>query len=361
MIAAAKNRRKKPAKKRPKNPRSKPSPSPSPTQARRTRLLALLATGEFHSGERLAKRLRISRGGIWKLIRSLQAMGVNIESVPRQGYRLPRAVDLLDRNAILAEMSPETRERLQPLDVLLTVDSTNRYVAEHAANPPGTTHVCAAEIQNAGRGRRGRSWVAPFGCGICMSLGWQFVEAPPTFSALSLAVGVATVHAFQRLGIEGVGLKWPNDLIWQQRKLGGILIEMRGESAGPAQVVIGIGINMRMPASARLMLAEQQAALISDVHEIMRDRTPPRNAVIAILVEEVTRMLQTFGTKGFEPFADEWHKLDTLADAQVRVMSGAETTFGRARGVDVDGTLLVDVDGELRRFASGEVSLRAAR
>ncbi len=345
MIATVKNR----------------SPKLSPTQVRRARLLALLATGEFHSGERLAKRLRISRGGIWKLIRSLQAMGIDVESVPRQGYRFPRAVDLLDRNAILAEMSSEMRGLLNPLDVLLTVDSTNRYVAEHAANPAGTTHVCVAEIQNAGRGRRGRSWVAPFGSGICMSLGWQFLEAPPTFSALSLAVGVAVVRGFRRLGIEGVGLKWPNDLIWQQRKLGGILIEMRGESAGPAQVVIGIGINMRMPGAVRLMLAEQQAALIADVHEIMRERTPPRNALIAVLVEEVTRMLQTFGAKGFEPFADEWRRLDTLADAPVRVMSGAETTFGRARGVDLDGTLLVDVDGQLRRFASGEVSLRAAR
>jgi BirA family biotin operon repressor/biotin-[acetyl-CoA-carboxylase] ligase len=178
---------------------------------------------------------------------------------------------------------------------------------------------------------------------------------------LSLAVGVAVVHAFARLGIEGVGLKWPNDLIWQQRKLGGILIEMRGESAGPAQVVIGIGINMRMPGSVRIMLAEQQAALIADVHEIMRDRTPPRNALIAVLVEELTRMLQTFGEKGFEPFAQEWRRLDTLADAPVRVTSGSETTFGRARGVELDGTLLVDVDGQLRRFASGEVSLRAVR
>jgi BirA family biotin operon repressor/biotin-[acetyl-CoA-carboxylase] ligase len=333
----------------------------SPTQARRARLLALLATGEFHSGERLAKRLRISRGGIWKLIRSLQAMGINIESVPRQGYRFPRAVDLLDRNAILAEMSSAVREVLSPLDVLLAVDSTNRYVAENAANPPGTTHVCVAEIQNAGRGRRGRSWIAPFGSGICMSMSWQFLEAPPAFSALSLAVGVAVVRAFKRLGIDGIGLKWPNDLIWQQRKLGGILIEMRGESAGPAQVVIGIGINMRMPGHVRIMLAEQQAALIADVHEIMRERTPPRNALIAMLVEEVTRMLQTFGEKGFAPFAEEWRRLDTLADAPVRVISGAETTFGRARGVDLDGTLLVDVDGELRRFASGEVSLRAAR
>lgn len=333
----------------------------SRTQARRNRLLAMLASGEFYSGERLAKRLRISRGGVWKLIRSLQAMGIEVTSVPRQGYRLPRAVDLLDRNAMLAEIAPTVRDVLAPLEVLLTVDSTNRYVAEHALNAPGTTHVCVAEIQNAGRGRRGRSWVAPFGCAICMSLSWQFGEAPPTFSALSLAVGVAAVRALRRLGIEGVGLKWPNDLMWQQRKLGGILIEMRGESAGPAQVVIGLGINVRMPAAVRLMLAEQQAALISDVHEIMRERTPTRNALVAMLAEENVKMLQTFGERGFEPFAQEWRQLDTLADAPVRVISGSETTFGRSRGVDLDGTLLVDVDGHLRRFASGEVSLRAAR
>lgn len=321
----------------------------------------MLATGEFYSGELLAKRLRISRGGVWKLIRSLQAMGIDVESVPRQGYHLPRAVDLLDRDAIVAEMSPAIRKLLDPIEVLLTIDSTNRHVAEHAANAPGTAHVCVAEVQHAGRGRRGRSWVAPFGCGICMSMGWQFIEAPPTFSALSLAVGVAAVSAFRRLGVEGVGLKWPNDLIWQQRKLGGILIEMRGESAGPAQVVIGLGINVRMPGAVRLLLAEQQAALISDVHEIMRERTPTRNALVAVLAEEIAKMLQTFSERGFEPFLDEWRRLDTLADASVRVISGTETTFGRARGVDLDGTLLVDVDGQLRRFVSGEVSLRAAR
>ncbi|HKU17145.1 MAG TPA: biotin--[acetyl-CoA-carboxylase] ligase [Steroidobacteraceae bacterium] len=330
-------------------------------QARRSRLLALLATGEFYSGERLARRLRISRGGVWKLVRTLQALGIDVESVPRQGYRLPRAVDLLDAAAITAEMSPAIRSLVNPLEVLLTVDSTNRHLTEHAANPPGTTHVCVAEVQNAGRGRRGRSWVAPFGCGLCMSMAWQFAEAPPTFSALSLAVGVAAVQGLRRLGVDGVGLKWPNDLIWQQRKLGGILIEMRGESAGPAQVVIGLGLNVRMPASVRLLLAEQQAALISDVHEIVRERTPTRNALVAVLVEEITRMLQTFGERGFEPFADEWQRLDTLANAPVRVISGTETVFGRSRGVDHDGTLLVDVDGQLRRFASGEVSLRPVR
>ena len=328
---------------------------------RRQRLLALLSDGGFHSGEKLAKRLRISRAGVWKGIQALRALGIDVESVPRQGYRLPRKVDLLDKAAIREALPPEARARVAQLDVLLTVDSTNRFVADSPPVAAGQVQVCVAELQNAGRGRRGRTWLAPFASGICMSLGWQFAEAPPTFSALSLAVGVAAVKAFRRLGIQGVGLKWPNDLIWQQRKLGGILIEMRGESAGPALVVIGIGINMQMPAQVRLMLAEQQAVLISDVHEIMRDRTPTRNVLIGALVDEIATMLMTFTQRGFEPFVEQWRQLDTLADAHVKIISGTETTYGTARGVEVDGTLLVDVDGQLRRFISGEVSLRAAR
>jgi BirA family transcriptional regulator, biotin operon repressor / biotin---[acetyl-CoA-carboxylase] ligase len=330
-------------------------------QARRQKLLGMLAEGSFYSGEQLAKKLKISRAGVWKLMNSLKALGVDIESVARQGYRLPRAVDLLDKEAIVTSLPAATRSQLERADVLLTVDSTNRFVAELPPPQAGSFQLCTAEVQNAGRGRRGRSWVAPFGSGVCMSLGWQFIEAPPTFSALSLAVGVAVVKAFRRLGIEGVGLKWPNDLQWHGRKLGGILIEMRGESAGPAQVIIGIGINVQMPAAIRMQLAEREAALIADVHEIVRDKTPTRNALIAAVTTELLNMLQTFTTHGFAPFKDEWHELDTLANAPVKVISGSQTTLGFARGVEADGTLLVDVDGELRKFVSGEVSLRAVK
>lgn len=333
----------------------------SQSQARKQRLLALLSDGAFHSGEQLAKRLRISRGGIWKLVRVLRGVGIDVESIPRQGYRLSQAVALLEKDAIIGALSPAVRPLIERLDVLLTIDSTNTYLASSPVGEPGRAQVCIAEIQNAGRGRRGRSWVAPFGSGLCMSLAWQFVEAPPTFSALSLAVGVATVNAFRRLGIQGVGLKWPNDLIWQNRKLGGILIEMRGESAGPAQVIIGIGINMHMPAAVRLLLAEQQAALIADVHEIARERTPTRNVLGAALIDELVTMLETFKDRGFAPFVEEWRRLDTLAGAPVKVISGTESTLGTARGVELDGSLLVEVNGQIRRFVSGEVSLRAAR
>ena len=329
-------------------------------QARRQRLLALLADGSFHSGEQLAKRLRISRGGVWKLVGSLRELGIEVQSVPRQGYRLARAVDLFDKTALLQSLSPATRALLDRADVLLTVDSTNRHVTDNAIDMPGHAQICVAEVQNAGRGRRGRSWVAPFGAGVCLSVGWQFLEAPPTFSALSLAVGVAVVKALRRFGAQDVGLKWPNDLTWRGRKLGGILIEMRGESAGPAHVVIGIGLNMQMPSAVRLALAEQQAALVTDVHEILRERTPSRNAITSAMVDEVLIMLQVFSSEGFAPFIKEWNGMDTLANAPVKVISGSGTIMGIARGVEVDGALLVDIGGQVRRFVSGEVSLRAA-
>ncbi len=328
--------------------------------ARRQRLLVLLSDGAFHSGEKLAKRLRISRGGVWKIVSALRELGIEIESVPRQGYRLPRAVDLYDEDAILAAASPQAQQALVRTDVLLTVDSTNRFVTDLGEElQAGRAQLCVAELQNAGRGRRGRSWMAPFGSGICMSFGWQFAEAPPTFSALSLAVGVAVVTALRSLGAADIALKWPNDLVWQGRKLGGILIEMRAEAEGPAHVVIGIGINVRMPAAIRLQLAEQRAALVSDLHDIMREGTPNRNAVVGAVASELVAMLRQFAVEGFAPFERAWRSLDTLANAPIKVINGTQTTLGIARGVDADGTLIVDVDGDLRRFASGEVSVRS--
>lgn len=333
----------------------------SQAQARRQRLLSVLADGEFHSGERLAKRLRISRGGVWKAMESLRALGIEIQSVPKQGYRFARPIDLLDMNAIIESMPAAARGALDSVEVMLTVDSTNRYLVDAEVPPVDHAALCVAELQTAGRGRRGRSWVAPFGSGVCMSLSWQFPEAPPTFSALSLAVGVAVVRGLRKLGAQQVGLKWPNDLIVNHRKLGGILIEMQGESAGPARVVIGIGINMRMPTIVRLKLAEQQATLLADLHELLHEKAPTRNQVIGAVTSELIGVLREFARHGFASFADEWRRLDTLADAPVKVLTAAETTLGTARGVDGDGTLLVEVNGELRRFVSGDVSLRAAK
>lgn len=338
--------------------RQAPRPRQTSRIDRRELLLTLLSDGQSHSGEALAKRLRVSRSAVWKLVNSLRALGVEVQSVPRQGYHLERAVDLYDAEQIKAQIPASALAAIERLDVLLTVDSTNRYVSSNPVVQPGNAVLCLAEIQQAGRGRRGRSWLAPFGSGLCLSLGWAFEDLPPTISALSLVVGMVVVRVLRRLGAAEVGLKWPNDLLYRGRKLGGILIEMRGESSGPAQVVIGLGLNTRMPAETRLMLAEKQAALVADLHEILRDRTPERNELVAALTTELLASLREFAQQGFASFHPAWAEFDALSGAQVKVLTAEQTIHGIAGGVDADGALLLNVNGQLQRFVSGEVSVR---
>ena len=323
---------------------------------RREQLLKLLADGETHSGERLAEQLHITRAAVWKAINALRELGVDIES-QHQGYRLPVAVDLYDATRIDAA-TQASDAALQRIDVLFTVDSTNRYVTDHPATRSGQAVLCVTEIQQAGRGRRGRSWVAPFGSGICMSLGWLFDSLPPAFSALSLVVGVALTRALHGMGAHEVGLKWPNDLLWRGRKLAGVLIEMRGEPDGPAHVVIGIGLNMHLPEASKQQLLEQQAQ-VTDLHEVLGTQMPKRNELVAMFTTHLLQLLKVFAREGFAPFVNEWQRYDVLSKAEVNVLQTDRTVAGIARGVSEDGSLLVETAQGIQRFVSGEVSLRA--
>jgi BirA family biotin operon repressor/biotin-[acetyl-CoA-carboxylase] ligase len=323
---------------------------------RREQLLKLLADGETHSGERLAEQLHITRAAVWKAINALRELGVDIES-QHQGYRLPAAVDLYDAARIAAAMH-EAHVALQRIDVLFTVDSTNRYVTDHPATQYGQAVLCVTEIQQAGRGRRGRSWVAPFGSGICMSLGWLFDSMPPAFSALSLVVGVALTRALHSMGAHEVGLKWPNDLLWRGRKLAGVLIEMRGEPDGPAHVVIGVGLNLHLPAASKQQLLEQHAE-VTDLREVLGAHMLRRNELVATFTTHLLQVLTVFAREGFAPFVNEWQRYDVLSKAEVNVLQADRTVAGIARGVSEDGSLLVETAQGLQRFVSGEVSLRA--
>lgn len=331
-----------------------------PEASRRERLLHTLADGEFHSGETLAKQLAVTRAAVWKLIGTLRDIGVTIESLPRKGYRLPHAVQLYDAEQIAAQLSPDNRQALQRIDVLLTVDSTNRYLTEHPASDNAHAVLCVAEIQHAGRGRRGRSWLAPFGSGVCMSLGYWFDAQPAGFSALTLVVGVALIRALRGLGVTDAGLKWPNDVLWHGRKLAGVLTEMRGEADGPAHVVIGIGCNLRMSTELRLQLVENQAAPLADMHEVLGTQLPDRNVLVAAFTNQLLQCLHTFAHSGFVPFMDEWQRYDALRGAEVKVLTAEQTVLGVARGVTADGNLLVETPAGVQRFISAEVSLRAA-
>jgi BirA family biotin operon repressor/biotin-[acetyl-CoA-carboxylase] ligase len=330
--------------------------------ARRAELVRRLADGEFHSGEALAAALGVTRAAVSKQARALQSWGLAVESAPRRGHRLAGPLDLLDAGAIRAALRPATAARLRELRVHDEIDSTNSRLLAVTDLPPGCFDACLAEYQLAGRGRRGRGWVAPFASGLCLSFSWSFREPPRDLASLSLAVGVAAVRALAACGVSGVQLKWPNDLLAGGRKLGGILCELRAEAAGPAYVVAGLGINVRLPADARArILAEGRTATALEPASLADGSSPPpRNLLAARLLDALATMAQDFEQSGFASFHAEWSAADALAGRAVRVHAHAGERVGIARGIAADGTLLVEMDGRLERIASGEVSLRVA-
>jgi BirA family biotin operon repressor/biotin-[acetyl-CoA-carboxylase] ligase len=323
-------------------------------------LLARLADGSLHSGADLAASLGVSRAAVWKLVGELRERGVAVESLPRRGYRLPAPVELLDSRRIADAATAGGRTALSGVEVLFEIDSTNTYLYEAAPPPPGHPRVAFAEIQSAGRGRRGRSWLAPFGSGLTFSLAWTFAETPAGLPALGLAMGVAVAETLRDLGAAEVRLKWPNDVVWHQRKLGGLLLQLRSESGGQASVVTGLGLNLSLQVEARARLAGEAALPVADLAEAMAGQVVGRNVLAGTLAAAMLAALEEFGRRGFAEFASRWAALDALAGARVRIEQGAEVVEGDACGTDAEGALLVEVAGQIRRFRSGDVSLRPA-
>jgi len=319
-------------------------------------LLVLLADGELRSGESLAQQLGQTRAAVWKSVERLRALGIGVQSLARRGYRLAHPVELLNATLIERGLSADSRQHLRTLQLLFEVDSTSTRLLAAAPPPVGSADVCMSELQHAGRGRLGRRWIAPFGSGLAVSVAWSFSDAARALPALSLGVGVAVTRALVRAGARGILLKWPNDIWFEDRKVGGVLVEIRAEAGGPAHVVIGVGLNVLLPAAARREIEASGArvAAVADACEV----PPSRNHVAGALLDEVLSMLVTFERVGFPAFWDEWSALDALKGRPVEVLLGDKVTVGTAHGADTDGALLLDVGGHLQRFVSGEASLR---
>jgi BirA family transcriptional regulator, biotin operon repressor / biotin---[acetyl-CoA-carboxylase] ligase len=319
-------------------------------------LLMLLADGRLHSGERLAQVLGLSRAAVWKGIERLRMRGIDIEAVPRRGYKLPDAVELLEESAIRAAVAGDRLNRLRSLAVLFDVDSTNTRLLALGPPPRGCTDIVLSELQHAGRGRRGRHWIAPFGGSIALSMSWSFADASRASPALSLCVGVAIARALERAGALGVGLKWPNDIWFDDRKMGGILIEVRAEASGPAHVVLGVGLNVRLSPGMRAQIEASgvKAAAVADACAA----PPSRNFIAGAIIDALLSMLADFERDGFSGFREAWTALDALRDRPAQVMMGEAVIYGTARGVDAHGALRLERDGRVQEFVSGEVSLR---
>jgi len=319
-------------------------------------VFAELADGRFHSGEALAAALGVSRSAIWKAAAALKALGSELHAVRNRGYRLARGAEPLDPAKIRERLARETREHVARIDVAWSIDSTNSALLARANPADGVAEVLLAEYQTAGRGRRGRLWLAPPGGALCLSMSWTFGEVPQELGALGLAIGVCALRALRAHGIDAVTLKWPNDLLIGERKLGGVLIDLRAESAGPASVVIGIGINLTMGAALTAQIAQSGTAA-TDLASVLQP-LPGRNALAASLVSACVIGLRAFAREGLKPFIEDWRAVDALRGRAVNVSAADGVARGVARGIDLRGALMLETPQGLRRFISGDVTVR---
>lgn len=321
--------------------------------ANRERLLRRMADGRFHSGEALGGELGVSRAAVWKALQGLESYGLQVQAVPGRGYRLAEPLELLERGRITERLGPQAQALMAGLEIHPVLDSTNAALRRRAPELP-SGYVCLAEYQEAGRGRRGRDWVSPFACNLYLSLSWHFDGGAADLSGLSLAVAVAVLRALRRSGVEGVGVKWPNDLLWQERKLAGVLLEVTGEGNGPWRVVTGVGLNVRMPETA----AEGIGQPWIDVESARPGLA--RNRLAGDVLDELLRAHALYARAGFGPFRDDWQAADCIAGREVVLHGAAEALEGRARGVDESGALLLETGDRMHRCVAGEVSLRLA-
>lgn len=317
-------------------------------------VLSILADGKFHSGQALGKALGVSRSAIWKQIKVIEESGLEVYSVKGRGYRIPGGLDLLDRALIEEALEPAVRSQLKHIALNLIIPSTNA-MAMDAVYQNGHGSLYLAEQQTAGRGRRGRNWASPFASNLYFSLTWQFNNGAAALEGLSLAVGIALVRGLKQLGVDGVQVKWPNDLLWRGKKLAGVLLEMSGDAAGDCFVVIGVGLNVRMPETA----AEGIDQPWTDLQQAL-GVAPSRSALLAALLNQLVPVLEQFSSEGFMPFKEEWQGVNAHRNQQVSLHIGNRQEQGVCRGVDRAGALLLETEGELQAFHGGEVSVRLA-
>lgn len=315
-------------------------------------ILELMSDGEFHSGKALGELLGVSRTAVWKHLQKLDDFGIQLESVKGKGYRLPGGLELLDADRIRTGLSSEAGSFLSHLDVFQSIDSTNAHAMNRAAEPDAHGYVCMAEHQTSGRGRRGRAWVSPFGQSLYFSVVVEFAGGAAALEGLSLAVGVALVRAAEKLGVDGVGLKWPNDVLWQGRKLAGVLLEMTGDPAGACKVVVGVGLNVS--------LSERASEAIDQPWVGMSDLLPgvSRNHLAAEVLNQLLPILSRFDRDGFSAYRQEWQASHVHTGKQVSLTTVSEKIDGQVLGVSDTGALLLSVDGRVEEFNGGEITLR---
>ena len=306
-------------------------------------LLKRLADGKYYSGEALGRDFKVSRAAIWKLIQKIESdYGLSIYAVKGKGYRLAEPLQLLNKHVIESQLSQDTINALSNIELFYDIDSTNHYLNSKSLEGAQSGYVVLAEQQTKGQGRRGRKWVSPFGSNLYLSLLWRFQLSPVQLGCLSLFIAVAIVRVLHNLGIKEVGVKWPNDIYYQDKKLGGILLEMRAEANGPSNVVIGIGLNLNMPITKETgredMLHEIEQPWF-DLKSIMK-KDIDRNQIAALVINSLFTVLNDIPEKQIE-LLNEWQEMDILKGKIVDVHLTDKVITATAMGINESGALKV--------------------
>ena len=309
------------------------------------KLVTLLADGEFHSGEQLGEVLGMSRAAINKHIQTLRGWGLDVYTVTGKGYSLPAPIQLLDEKKIISHLNQSD------FAVIPVIDSTNQYLLERMNELP-SGYACIAEYQQAGRGRRGRKWFSPFGANLYMSMYWRLEQGPAAAMGLSLVIGIIMAEVIQSLGVPNVRVKWPNDIYLNDRKLAGILVELVGKTGDAAQIVMGAGVNLIMRTEGASEINQgwinlQEAGVNID-----------RNELAAQIINCLREALPIFERDGLASFVSRWDALDNFINRPVKLLIGEREVHGIARGIDNQGGLLLEQDGETKSWVGGEISLR---
>ncbi|WP_311748949.1 bifunctional biotin--[acetyl-CoA-carboxylase] ligase/biotin operon repressor BirA [Proteus penneri] len=310
-------------------------------------LIELLADGNIHSGEQLGEGLGMTRAGINKHIQTLRSWGIDVQTVAGKGYQLDAPMNLLNADIVNQNIKGE------PASVIPVIDSTNQYLIQRISELK-SGDVCIAEYQSAGRGRRGRQWISPFGRNLYLSMYWKLDQGPAAAIGLSLVVGVIMAEVLEKLGADGVKVKWPNDLYLNDKKLSGILVELTGKTGDVAHIVTGIGINIAMSKNQNEAINQQWINLEQVGIKI------DRNELACEITNALREAFVQFEKQGLSVFIERWKRLDNFMDRRVKLIIGEKEIFGIAKGINDQGALLLEQNGKIISYIGGEISLRSA-
>lgn len=260
----------------------------------------------------------------------------------------------LDAGTLRRLLADVTRDRLDDIEVFREIDSTNTYLKKQTAVAPGRIRVAIADHQTAGRGRHDRAWLSKPGGSICLSVAYTFHCRPANLPALTLALGVGAANALATLGVPELRLKWPNDILVAQSKLGGILTESQIRSGSDTTIVAGIGINVDLPELDKSASKLAWAHNATDLHSVMDD-PPDRDYLSSAVIDGLFAAFEAYDREGFDRFAGEYEAYDGLSGKLIVVQTPAGEVKGVAAGIDDVGALLVNAESGQLRITTGSI------